>query len=205
MARRAGVVISRASVSDTKPTASWWSSCGVMTRSASERPHRSSRQTNTMSISRRRAASNMFSRASRCVAPEPTSRTCMTIVHPRLAAYSRMVRFCMGRVCWSSVETPAYSPARILFVSFRRWPKTLPDFGLRGRGFGGVLRDPFHMAEYYSFRPYRIQHTLSRIQEGALPRQRLAVVPGHPFRRRLLQFLGVPLRLVQIVERVGAV
>ena len=35
--------------------------------------------------------------------------------------------------------------------------------------------------------------------------QGVAIVPGHPLRWRLLEFLGVPLQLVQIVERVGAV
>src|ERR1035441_5033612 len=49
------------------------------------------------------------------------------------------------------------------------------------------------LAEDYPFRPCRIQHTLCHIQESAGPRQRLAVVPGHPVRRRLLQLPGVPL------------
>jgi hypothetical protein len=39
---------------------------------------------------RRRAASNSVSRASRWAAPEPTSLTCMAMVQPRLAAYSRI-------------------------------------------------------------------------------------------------------------------
>jgi hypothetical protein len=29
--------------------------------------------------------------------------------------------------------------------------------------------------------------------------------PGHPLRRRLLQLLGVPLQLIQIVERIGSI
>ena len=37
------------------------------------------------------------------------------------------------------------------------------------------------------------------------PSQRLAVVPGHPVRRLLFQFLGVPLQLSQIIERIGSV
>ena len=37
------------------------------------------------------------------------------------------------------------------------------------------------------------------------PRQRFAVVPGHPLRWVLLQLLGVPLQLCQIVERIGPV
>ena len=64
----------------------------------------------------------------------------------------------------------------------------------------GISERHLSMAAVDPFRSCRIQHTLSRIQEGALPRQRLAVVPGHPLRRRLLQLLDVPLQLVQIVE-----
>jgi hypothetical protein len=36
-------------------------------------------------------------------------------------------------------------------------------------------------------------------------RQRLAIVPGHPFRRILFQLLGVPLQLGQIVEGVDTI
>ncbi|HTS26507.1 MAG TPA: hypothetical protein VMH81_11580 [Bryobacteraceae bacterium] len=66
---------------------------------ATDRPQRSSRHTSTTSISRRRAASISFSRASRRAAPEFTSRTCMAMVPPRRAAYSRIARFCIARVC----------------------------------------------------------------------------------------------------------
>jgi hypothetical protein len=82
----------------------------------------------TTSISRRRAASNSFSRASRLAAPEFTSRTCQAIVQPRRAAYSRIARFCIARVCWSLVETRAYSPARNIFGRLRAWPKTCSDW-----------------------------------------------------------------------------
>jgi len=91
IARPAGVVRSSASLSDTKPTPRCSSSCSVASRSVTDRPQRSSRQTSTRSISRRRAASSTFSRASRLVAPEPTSRTCMAMVQPRRAAYSRIL------------------------------------------------------------------------------------------------------------------
>ncbi len=37
------------------------------------------------------------------------------------------------------------------------------------------------------------------------PRQRVAVVPGHPFRRALFQLLGVPEQFGQVVERIGAI
>ena len=62
MARPAGVVRSSASVSETKPTPRCSSSCRVASRSVTDRPQRSSRQTNTTSISRRRAASSSCSR-----------------------------------------------------------------------------------------------------------------------------------------------
>jgi len=37
------------------------------------------------------------------------------------------------------------------------------------------------------------------------PRQRIAVVPGHPLRRTLLKFRSVPQQFGEIVERIGAV
>jgi hypothetical protein len=49
------------------------SSFKVVTRSTSERSHRSSRQTSTTSISRRRAGARRRSRSSRSAAPDPTS------------------------------------------------------------------------------------------------------------------------------------
>src|SRR5271166_2278374 len=99
IARPAGVVRSNASVSDTKPTPRGSSSCRVASRSVTDLPQRSSRHTTTTSISLRRAASSSSSRRCRCAAPEPTSFTCMAMVQPRRAAYSRMARFCMGSVC----------------------------------------------------------------------------------------------------------
>ena len=80
MARPAGVVRSSASVRETKPTPRCSSSWRVASRSVTERPQRSSHHTSTRSISRRRAASNNFSRASRRTAPELTSRTCKAIM-----------------------------------------------------------------------------------------------------------------------------
>jgi hypothetical protein len=107
IARLAGVVRSSASVNETKPTPRCSSSWSVASRSATDRPQRSSRQTNTTSISRRRAASSRLSRSCRCEAPLPTSFTCRAIVQPRRAAYSRKARICNGMVCWSLVETRA--------------------------------------------------------------------------------------------------
>jgi hypothetical protein len=88
IARPAGVVRSSASVSDTKPTPRCSSSWRVASRSVTDRPQRSRRQTSTTSIPRRRAASSSFSRASRRAAPEFTSRTCRAIAQPRRVAYS---------------------------------------------------------------------------------------------------------------------
>ena len=64
-------------MSDTKPTPRSVSSRSVTTRSGSDRPQRSSRQTTTTSTSRRRAAFNNDSRPGRSFAPEPTSSTCL--------------------------------------------------------------------------------------------------------------------------------
>src|SRR6266511_1068221 len=96
-------------------------------------------------------------------------------------------------------------PARNIFAGFRAWPKTLGDVAFSDARLAATSLRSSCMAEDYPFRPCRIQDTLSRIQQGTLPRQRLAVVPGQPLRRRLLQLLRMPLQLVQIVERVGAV
>jgi len=48
-----------------------------------------------------------LSRSCRWAAPDPTSFTCMAMVQPRRAAYSRRARICNGMVCWSKVETRA--------------------------------------------------------------------------------------------------
>ena len=68
-----GVVRSSASHKDTNPTSSAFSSWSVFTRSTSDRPQRSRRQTRTQSISRLRAASMSVSRWGRVVATDPTS------------------------------------------------------------------------------------------------------------------------------------
>ena len=154
MARPAGVVRSKASVRETKPTPRWSSSWSVASRSVTDRPHRSSRHTSTTSISRRRAASRSFSRASRRVAPEFTSRTCKATVQPRRTAYSRIARFCIASVCWSLVETRAYRPARNIFAGLRAWPKTSSDFALLDRRLAGIAQVSSAMAEQDPFRPY---------------------------------------------------
>src|SRR5580698_5897654 len=96
-------------------------------------------------------------------------------------------------------------PARNIFAGLGAWPKTLRDFVFSDACLAAIWGCRSGMAEYYPFRPYWIQHILCRVQECASPRQRRAVVPGHPIRRRLFQLLGVPLQLIQIVERIGAV
>jgi hypothetical protein len=82
-------------------------------------------QTSTRSISRRRAASSSFSRASRRAAPEFTSRTCRAIVQPRRDSIRphRPVLHCQSLLI--IVVTRAYSPTRNIFGRFRAWPKTL--------------------------------------------------------------------------------
>jgi hypothetical protein len=65
--------------------------------------------------------------------------------------------------------------------------------------FGAFSVSPNHAADD-PFWPCRIQHTLCRIEECASPRQRRAVVPGHPIRRRLLQLLRVPLKKIQTLN-----
>jgi hypothetical protein len=75
MARPVAVVMSSASVSETKPTPRAATSCSMATKSGKDRPHRSKRHTSTASISPRQAASISVSRSSRSAAPEPTSFT----------------------------------------------------------------------------------------------------------------------------------
>ena len=58
IARPVGLFRSNASVTETKPTPGAVSSCNVDTRSATDRPRRSNRQTSTTSISRRRAVAD---------------------------------------------------------------------------------------------------------------------------------------------------
>ena len=64
-ARPPGVVRSNASEIEAKPTPSAVSSCKELMRSRRDRPQRSSRQTGTRSISRRRAARSSSSRRGR--------------------------------------------------------------------------------------------------------------------------------------------
>jgi hypothetical protein len=94
-----GVVMSSASVSETKPTPTAWSSWSVAIRSSGERPHRSSRYTTMASTSRRRAARSSSSRLGRVLAREPTSFSSIAIFQPRRLAYSRVAASCIGRVC----------------------------------------------------------------------------------------------------------
>ena len=77
----------------------WASSWSVASRSVTERPQRSSRQTSTTIDLPTAGGLEQFLAACRFAAPEFTSRTCMAIVQPRRAAYSRMARFCIAKVC----------------------------------------------------------------------------------------------------------
>src|SRR5579864_5750373 len=168
-----------------EPDAESSSSCSVASRSVTDRPQRSKRHTNTTSISRRRAAASSFSRISRWEAPEPTSLICQVTVQPRRAAYSRRVRFCRGRVCWSWVDTRVYRPARTILAGlagFRAWPKTLCDFAVPEPDFPVISGGYSCLAEDYSFRPGGTHSTLPRIQTDTERLQLGSVVPGHPLR-----------------------
>ena len=127
------------------------------------RPHPSSRDTSTMSISRR-AASNSFSRASRRAAPELTSRTSKTMVQPRRAAYSRMARFCIDRVCWSFMALEHTGP-----------PETFARISSLAENVIGFC---FLNAPFYR----RLAMTIHYYATAGLAqsRQRLAAIPRHP-------------------------
>src|ERR1700733_8050176 len=99
----------------------------------------------------------------------------MATVQPRFEAYSRMTRICNGRVCWSWVDTRAYSPTRNIFVGACRWPKTLVDFAFSDARLAAIWRGPFRTPIRYCFRPCDPTIIL-------LLAQRLAIVPGHPLR-----------------------
>ena len=127
--RRRDAPVPAASPADPSPT-------GPSDPVATPAPHRSPGGARLPAVSRGLPAA---------LAPEPTSRTCMAMVQPRRAAYSRMARFCIGRVCWSFVETRAYRPARNIFAGFRRLAKNVLGFCVCGGPFGGHFeRSPRH-------------------------------------------------------------
>src|SRR5579863_4551518 len=80
------------------------------------------RRTDVRPTSRRRAIADLLT-------PAPCSFR---------AAYSRMARFCIARVCRSWLETRAYRPARNIFAGLRPWPKTCSVFAFRGARFPGI-------------------------------------------------------------------
>jgi hypothetical protein len=47
--------------------------------------------------------------------PDCHGPTQVLAFRPRFAAYSRMARICKDKVCWSCVDTRAYSPPRNIF------------------------------------------------------------------------------------------
>src|ERR1039458_3479792 len=96
-------------------------------------------------------------------------------------------------------------PARSILPDFCAWPKTLCDFAFSTACLAAIPECLSCMAKDYPFRPCSNQHTLCHIQESAGPRQRLAVVPGHPVRGRLLQLPSMALQLGEIVERIDVV
>jgi len=81
------------------------------------------------------------------------------------------------------VETGAYRPNRNIFGRLCTWPKTCSDFCRYGSPFSGHFRMSPTVAAVDPFRPCRDYDT-------SAPRQRLAVVPGHPLRGIGRQFPG---------------
>jgi hypothetical protein len=71
-----------------------------------------------------------------------------------------------------------YSLPRNIFAGFRSWPKALADSALVEARFLAISRDASDWPKRYPFRRERI--ILLRSSES---RQRIAIVPGHPFRR----------------------
>src|ERR1039457_3417828 len=96
-------------------------------------------------------------------------------------------------------------PARNILAGFRTWPKTFGDFAFSDARLAATSQRSSCRAKDYPFRPARIQHTLCHIQESAGPRQRLAVVPGHPVRGRLLQLPSMTLQLGEVGEGMDGV
>src|ERR1039458_3433551 len=96
-------------------------------------------------------------------------------------------------------------PARNILAGLRTWPKTFGDFAFSDARLAATSQRSSCRAKDSPFRPARIQHTLCHIQESAGPRQRLAIVPGHPVRRRLLQLPSMTLQLGEVVERIDVV
>jgi hypothetical protein len=43
-----------------------------------------------------------------------------------------MARICNGRICWSCVDTRAYSPTQNIFAASWGWPKALCNSRKRG-------------------------------------------------------------------------
>ena len=126
-----------------------------------DRPQRSSRHTSTTSISRRRAASISCSRACRCAASEPTSRTCSAIVQPRRAAYSRRARVCIAQSLLIVSGNAGIQPGTKHF----RWPTSLaenvPRFWVADGLFGGHFErsDPYGRSRSF---PARQDHHITR-------------------------------------------
>src|SRR5580700_3073038 len=96
-----------------------------------------------------------------------------------------------------------YSPARNIFAGLRAWPKTLSDFAFGEARFMGISGCHLTLAAVDPFRPGR--SILLRRRWCSQSRQGVAIIPGHPLRRTLLQCCGVPQQFGQIVERIGAV
>jgi len=197
MARPAGVVRSSASARETNLTPRCSSSGRVANRSVTERRQWSKRQTNTRSISRRRAAYSSFSRASRRAAPGFTSRTCMAIVQPRRVAYSRMARFCSPASAGHSSRHGGTVPPGTFFLTFvsgqkrvRIWLSARPVLQALGEIYStrpesivfGQAADILlhvgpkqHLCSYWPVEGTGGNSTASRLPDSSPARQRVSV------------------------------
>ncbi len=149
-------------------------------------------QTSTTSISRRRAASRSFSRASRFAAPEFTIEDRPgAIVQPRRASATPASTGSASPASAGSIRRNAgiQIGAEHFRPPPRAWPKTCPDFAFWEARFMGIFRASPALAGVDPFRPGRIHHN-----PGGASVWR--IVPGqNPLRRIRRQFPGMPLQL----------
>ena len=162
IARPVGVFRSNASVTETKPTPGAVSSCNVDTRSATDRPRRSNRQTSTTSISRRRAVADgapapprripllsplqqrssrvsMRTRAKPASASEASADPPWRRAHTDLPATFSLV--CVTGQKTSSISTPESSVWRAFPQCIQRWPETIVFGQFIPRQFGPASGD----------------------------------------------------------------
>jgi len=112
----AGVVRSSASVSETKPTPRCSSSEVWRADRLPICPNDPTATQHHIDFATP-GSIQQFSRICRCVAPEPTSFTCMATVHPRRTAYSRMADSAWERLLIQSGDS-GIQAARTVLAAF---------------------------------------------------------------------------------------